>query len=83
MCAPREINGHEKTQKQAKNRRSGRERNTNFVHNCGLLQFEVFYFFSIAAGPPTLSQPGTFLMPVKARIRHITRTMRSARKRPA
>lgn len=36
MCAPREINGHEKTQKQAKNRRSGRERNTNFVHNCGL-----------------------------------------------
>lgn len=43
MCAPRTIDGHEKTQKQAKNRRSGRERNTNFVHNCGLLQFEVNY----------------------------------------
>nr|DAS28428.1 MAG TPA: hypothetical protein [Caudoviricetes sp.] len=36
MCAPRKIDGHEKTQKQAKNRRSGRERNTNFVHNCEL-----------------------------------------------
>lgn len=48
MCAPREINGHEKTQKQAKNRRSGRERNTNFVHNCVLLHLGRFYIITCA-----------------------------------